>query len=410
MSEENVDIVVFGATSFVGQIICQYLVSHHPANGANSSVRWAMAGRSLAKLEGVRKQLGSGADGIPCWVADASDDAALRALCERSRVVLSTVGPYSRYGEGMIKACVESGTDYCDLTGEVQWIYRMLVKYEAQAKQSGARIVNASGFDSIPSDVGVYFLQQQAQAQFGVPCTTVNMRVKAAKGGISGGTAASMIQVSREVREDSSVRKVLANPFVLCTDGQQKPRQTSVRMPVKDGVSRAWLAPFIMEGINSRIVHRTNMLLDYAYGQDFRYNEAQMMGQGAKGWMGAHALTFGVGGMLMAAYFGPTRRLLEKHVIPAPGEGPTPEQQREGFYDIRFFGQTSTGQTCSVKVTGDQDPGYGSTAKMVSEAALCLACDIGPDKNGGFWTPASLMGDALIERLKARAGIEFITL
>lgn len=407
MEDQDFDVIVYGATSFVGQIICRYMVREY---GVDGDLKWAIAGRSANKLEHVKNALGESASQLPKIIADASNESALKALCAQTKVVLSTVGPYALYGEPLIRACVATGTDYCDLTGEVQWIYRMIKKYQSQAQLSGARIVNCCGFDSVPSDLGVFFLQQQAKAQFGAPCSVIKMRVKAAKGGVSGGTAASMMQVMREVKADSEVRSILRDPFALCFDDTQKPRQPQVMGAVRDTDSAGWLGPFLMEGINSRVVHRSNKLLGYAYGNDFCYSEAQMTGKGRKGWLAAQALTWGTGGVMLASAFGPTRWLLENYVMPAPGEGPSPAEQKNGFYDLRFWGETAQGDRLQVKVTGDQDPGYGSTAKMVSEAAVCLAKDAETRQEGGFWTPSSVMGEALLERLQQRAGLVFTEL
>lgn len=406
MAEKSFDIVVFGATSFVGQIICQYLTDTY---GVNGEVKWAAAGRSLNKLEEVKASLGNIAKDLTLLKADADNPAELTALCEQAGVILSTVGPYALYGEPMVKACVESGTDYVDLTGETQWIRAMLLKYEKQAQISGARIVNCCGFDSIPSDLGVHFLQKQAQEKFGAPCTRVKMRVKAARGGASGGTIASMLNIVQEAAKDSELRKQLGNPYALCIDNAVgSARQPDVKSATKDDDFNAWLAPFVMAAINTRVVHRSNALLGGGYGNDFAYDEAMLTGAGTKGWLAAQGITGAMGGFVVAAAIKPTRWLMEKFVLPAPGEGPTPEEQLNGFYDIRFHGKTAAGEEIRTKVTGDRDPGYGSTAKMITESALCLNSDIPRDQiGGGFWTPATALGDQLIDRLEAKAGVHF---
>lgn len=406
MAEKSFDIVVFGATSFVGQIICQYLTDTY---GVNGEVKWAAAGRSLNKLEEVKASLGNIAKNLTLLKADADNPAELTALCEQAGVILSTVGPYALYGEPMVKACVESGTDYVDLTGETQWIRAMLLKYEKQAQISGARIVNCCGFDSIPSDLGVHFLQKQAQEKFGAPCTRVKMRVKAARGGASGGTIASMLNIVQEAAKDSELRKQLGNPYALCINNAVgSARQPDVKSATKDEDFNAWLAPFVMAAINTRVVHRSNALLGGGYGNDFAYDEAMLTGAGTKGWLAAQGITGAMGGFVVAAAIKPTRWLMEKFVLPAPGEGPTPEEQLNGFYDIRFHGKTAAGEEIRTKVTGDRDPGYGSTAKMITESALCLNSDISRDAvGGGFWTPATALGDKLVDRLEAKAGVHF---
>ena len=399
-------LIVFGATSFVGQILSRYLYQRHGAGGALS---WALAGRSQSKLRELRDQLGAGAAALPLIVADAADEAALMAMCQRTRVVVSTVGPYALYGSPLVKVCAETGTDYCDLTGEVQWISRMIKAHEATAKKTGARIVHCCGFDSMPSDLGVHFLQQQAQQRFGQPCTQVRLGIKSLRGGFSGGTVASLMNAVQESIQDPAVRKLMANPYAVCPDeGASGVRQANVSFAEYDPDARSWLAPFVMAGINTRIVHRSNALLGHAYGRDFRYDEAMLTGPGFAGRARAMSVAIGMGGFISLAVIPPTRWLLEKFVVPKPGEGPSPESQEKGGYDYRFIGKTADGKMLRVKVTGDRDPGYGSTAKMLGEAAACLALDIAKgDRAGGFWTPATVFGDRLIQRLVAHAGLTF---
>jgi short subunit dehydrogenase-like uncharacterized protein len=400
------DLVVFGATSFVGKILCRYLWEEF---GAHGELKWCAAGRSIEKLEELRSSLGSSAASLPLAVADAADEAALRMLCASTRVVVSTVGPYALYGEPLIKVCADSGTDYCDLTGEVQWIRRMLQRYEGTARRSGARIVNCCGFDSVPSDLGVHFVQGQAMQRFGVPCARIKMRVKAMRGGFSGGTVASLMNVVKEAAADRSLRQELADPYSLCppTDAPRV-RQPEVTSAEFDPDFNAWVAPFVMSGINTRIVQRTHALSEAAHGGSFAYDEAVLTGPGFKGRLASNATAVGILGFMLAAAMRPTRAVLEKFVLPKPGEGPSPEAQRAGFFDLRFLGMTADGQRLRARVTGDRDPGYGSTGKMLGQAAACLAADVGKAlKPGGFWTPATIFGDRLIERLTARSGLTF---
>jgi short subunit dehydrogenase-like uncharacterized protein len=406
MSSPSHDLIVFGATSFVGQILARYLAEEF---GAQGSLKWAMAGRSEQKLAALRNSLGLAAGRVPLVVADAADEAALRRLCESTRVVVSTVGPYALYGEPLVKVCAETGTDYCDLTGEVQWIRRMIRNYEPAARKSGARIVHCCGFDSIPSDLGVYFLQQQARRQFGAPCTTVKMRVKAMRGGFSGGTVASLLNVVKEAGANPALRKELANPYSICPEGYAPAvRQPNVKSAQYDADFEAWVAPFVMAAINTRVVQRSNALSKQAYGEEFRYDEAMLMGSGLQGRAAALGMAAGLGGFMVASALPPTRWALERFVLPAPGEGPSAEEQRKGFFDIRFLGTTDDGRSLRVKVTGDRDPGYGSTAKMLGQAGACLAQDFADSgRKGGFWTPATMFGDKLIDRLVAHSGLTF---
>ncbi|MBA4286209.1 MAG: saccharopine dehydrogenase [Xanthomonadaceae bacterium] len=398
--------VVFGATSFVGQILTRYLYQRH---GAGGEVKWAIAGRSTTKLDQLRQTLGADGRKLPMIVCDAADETALRELCRTTRAVVSTVGPYALHGSTLVKVCAETGTDYCDLTGEVQWIKRMIDAHEATAKASGARIIHCCGFDSIPSDLGVHFLQREAVASFGQPARRVKLRIKAFRGGFSGGTVASLMNVLREVSADPSLRKQLGNPYAIAPPtAAQRPRQPDVQFAQFDADTGGWLAPFVMAAINTRIVHRSNGLSGHAYGADFAYDEAMMTGTGLKGRLTAAGIAVGLGGFMLASAIGPTRQLLERYVVPKPGEGPSPKEQETGFFDLRFIGLTASGETLRCKVTGDRDPGYGSTAKMLGEAVACLAFDLPKhDLPGGFWTPATALGDKLIERLRAHAGLSF---
>lgn len=405
MTSPKHSLIVFGATSFVGQILCHYLLKHF---GAGGTLRWAIAGRSDAKLRGLREALGDKATELPLIVADAANEASLKRLCAQTRVVISTVGPYALYGEPLVKVCAESGTDYCDLTGEVQWIRRMITRYESAAQRSGARIVHCCGFDSIPSDLGVLFLQQQASKRFGQPCNKIKMRVKALTGAASGGTVASMINLVKEAASDAALRKELADPYSICPPNHGfTASQTDLKAAWYDPDFNSWIAPFVMGAINARIVHRTNALSKNAYGGDFLYDEAILTRPGLSGQIAAQGIALGVGGFLLATALPPSRWVIERFV-PKPGEGPSPIAQEKGSYDLRFFGTTAGGQMLSVKVSGEGDPGYGSTSKILGQAGACLALEIHKsDCRGGFWTPATVFGQRLIKRLQADAGLKF---
>lgn len=406
MAVKKYDLVIYGATSFVGQILTEYLYEHI---GLTRKVKWAIAGRSEVKLEALRDSLGEGASKLPILTADAGDQVALDAMCQKSRVMVSTVGPYMLYGELLVKACAENGNDYCDLTGEAYWIKLMIDKYAKVAKKSGARIVNCCGFDSIPSDLGVQFLQQAGKERYGSFFRQVKLRVKAMKGGASGGTIASMIEMIIAAKADPAVRSAMGNPYVLCPDKHTySNRQISVKGPVYDKDFGSWSAPFIMEAINARVVLRSNSLLKMAYGKDFSYGEAMLSGPGIKGRFTALGITLGLGAFAGGLILNPIRNLMQKYVLPKPGEGPSLQDQLNGYFDIRLHGQNKKGQQLMVKVTGDRDPGYGCTAKMLAQAGLCLAFDLPKeDKAGGFWTPATAMGEKLIPRLVSDAGMTF---
>jgi short subunit dehydrogenase-like uncharacterized protein len=401
MTDKNFDIIVYGATSFVGQIITRYMHEQF----SDGSIKWAIAGRSLSKLRMVSDSIGL--SGVELIVADAADENALVQMCARTTVVMSTVGPYALYGDLLVQVCATTGTHYCDLTGEPQWIRKMQSRHAADAKASGARIVHCCGFDSIPSDLGVHFLQRRALEQFGQPCDRISMRVVSIKGGASGGTIASMINMVKEAVSDAELRQELKDPYSLCPPGHGfSAPQPDVKIAY-DNVYGSWIAPFVMAGINTRVVHRSNALSSNSYGAEFRYEEAVVTGEGAKGKRTARAATWGMNALMVGLAVAPLRWLLETVVLPKPGEGPSEKAQLAGSFDLVFLGSTAKGDTMGCRVTGDRDPGYGSTAKMLSQAAACLAKDVPAEVAGGFWTPATIMGDVLIERLKAHAGLSF---
>ncbi len=402
-SDRPYDLVVFGATSFVGEILTRHLVERH---GSTGPLAWAIAGRNPAKLADVAERTRAGVEQI---VADAGSADDMADLVGKTRAVVSTVGPYATYGSELVAAAASAGTDYCDLTGEPHWMRRMIDEHGETAKASGARIVHACGFDSIPSDLGVWFLQQEAQARFGRPLQRVAMRVRTMKGGPSGGTLASMHNVMDELRADPSLRKVLMNPYSLAPEGMRSGvRQPDVRVPARDELFDQWVAPFVMASVNTKVVHRTNALLDHAYGADFAYDEATLMGPGPAGALKAGGLTAGLGGFMAASAVRPVRDLLTGRVLPAPGEGPSPEEQLAGRFDIRFRGRTDDGRTLASRVTGDRDPGYGSTGKMLGEAAVLLVDPAHRSEgSGGFHTPATALGNHLIDALRDHAGLTF---
>ena len=406
IAKPKCDVIVFGATSFVGKLITHYLWQQY---GLDGDLSWGIAGRSEARLQSLRSGLGEDAAALPLIVANADDEADLRAMCERARVIISTVGPYALYGETLVKACAESGTDYCDLCGEPQWIAKMAERYHDSAVASGARIVHSCGFDSIPSDMGVWYLQQQAQKSWGKPCQHIKMRVGKTKGGVSGGTVASMLNMAKEASADAALRKSLADPYSLCPpDHGFRARQSEQKIARYDRDFKQWSAPFVMAAINTRVVHRSNALLNKAYGDDFRYDESMLTGAGIKGSAIAAAIASGVATMMVGASLGPLRAGLERFVMPKPGEGPSPKQQREGFFKLNFLGHGSGGEKLRLRVTGKGDPGYASTAKMIGQAAACLAQDVShKDVPGGILTPASTFGDNLIDRLQQHADVKF---
>lgn len=381
------DLVVHGATGFTGRLVVEYLLRRYPAG---SGLRWAMGGRNAAKLAAVRDELGAPAD-TPLVVTDTGNPASLQALMEQTRLVLTTVGPYQLYGNELVAACASADVDYVDLCGEPAWMRQMIDAHEAAARASGARIVFSCGFDSIPFDLGVFMLQREMQARFGQPAQRVRGRVRKMKGTFSGGTAASLKATMAAAAAQPGVLELLRNPFSL-TPGFEGPRQPSGSKPMVDEVLGLWVAPFVMAAINTRNVHRSNFLLGHAYGADFVYDEMMVTGAGEKGEALANAVA--------------ADKSLGADDGPKPGEGPSREERESGFYDVLFIGTDTAGHSLRVGVKGDRDPGYGSTSKMITEAAVCLLQDA-PDTPGGIWTTAPAMGNALIARLKANAGLSF---
>lgn len=397
------DVIVYGATGFTGRLVAEHMLATY---GVGRDVQWAVAGRSKSKLEAVRREIGA-PESLPLVIADASNPASLASMANATRVIITTVGPYQLYGEPLVAACVAAGTDYVDLCGEPAWMAAMIAKYEARAKISGARIVFSCGFDSIPFDLGVTFLQQQSQERLGAPLSRVRGRVRSMKGGFSGGTIASLMATLEATKRDPAITKTLADPFAL-TPGFKGPAQPSGEKVEHDDVAGQWAMPFIMATINTKNVHRTNHLLGHTWGRDFVYDEMQLTGSGAGG--AKRAKAGARQGAIQNAMLGfpPTRALLRKFALPKPGEGPTKEERETGFYDVLFTGETDDGRAMRGHVKGDKDPGYASTSKMISESALCLARDVSRDETGGgVWTPGAALGSKLITRLEANAGLRF---
>ncbi len=401
--KRNFDIIVFGATGFTGRLVAEYLNSTYGVGGA---VAWAMAGRSLDKLAAVRGLIGA-TETLPLIAADATDAAALTGLVRQSRSIITTVGPYQRHGEALVTACAQAGTDYLDLCGEPVWMAKMIPALETPARASGARIVFSCGFDSIPFDLGVVFLQDEAHRRFGVPLSRVRGRVRVMKGGLSGGTVASLITTIEAMGRDPALARTLADPFAL-TPGFRGPAQPDDDSASYDELARSWTAPFIMAPINTKNVHRTNALRGHPWGRDFVYDERMLTGDGAKGERRARVLaaTARIQNVLLA--FAPARELLRRFALPRPGQGPSRRERETGRYELLFIGQTASGETLRGSVKGDRDPGYGSTSKIIAETALCLVNDTDRETTGGgVWTPGAAMGLKLVSRLQGRAGLTF---
>jgi short subunit dehydrogenase-like uncharacterized protein len=388
MSSAKLDIVVYGATGFTGRLVAEYLATHYKGD---ASLKWAMAGRSLDKLKAVREEIGAPAE-TPLIVADASDEASLKAMVAQTRSVITTVGPYQFYGEPLLAACVAAGTDYFDLCGEPVWMRQMIDKYEAAAKASGARIMFSCGYDSVPFELGTFFVQEEAKRVFGAPVARVKGRVRDMRGTLSGGTALSAKATFDAVAKDLSLVAILNDHFAL-TPGFTGPKQPKGNKPIVEEDLQSWAAPFMMALINTRNVHRSNMLMGFPYGKDFVYDEMVLTGPGEKGEANAKRVM-----AANAEKTGPN--------APKPGEGPSKEQREKGLFNLLYVAIAPDGRMVRAGVTGDRDPGYGSTSKMISECAVCLLRDAAEVK-GGIWTPGAAMQHRLIKRLVDHAGLTF---
>ena len=385
MSDKSFDVVIYGATGFTGKLVVEYMQEKY---GNDESVSWAIAGRSKEKLIAVSEDLKLGPN-VPHLLVDSNDTDSIVSMVQQAQCVLTTVGPYQLYGANILQQCVIHGVDYVDLCGEPGWMHEMITEHAEQAKETGARIVFSCGFDSIPFDLGVYFLQKEVIARHGQPASNVRGRVRAMNGEFSGGTAASLGATMASLKEKPELFEVLVNPFAL-SNGFTGPEQAQDSKPIYDDKLETWVAPFFMAPINTKNVHRSNALMDHLYGKDFCYNEMWIQGPGEEG-------------KAAAEFVGSMNPLAD---APAPGEGPSKESRENGNYDVLFCADLSDGSSLHASVSGDMDPGYGSTSKMIAESALCLVDDCS-ELSGGIYTPAPAMGEKLIVRLQASAGLTF---
>jgi short subunit dehydrogenase-like uncharacterized protein len=386
MSEREFDVIVFGASGYTGKLVAEYMGKEY---GNDESISWAIAGRNKDKLSSVKKDLNLN-ERVSIIEVDSTNKDSLDSMTSSAKCILTTVGPYQLYGSSLVQSCSENGTDYADLTGEPGWMYEMINAHQDTAKKSGARIVFSCGFDSIPFDLGVYFVQQAAQEKYGKPAKHVRGRVKAMNGEFSGGTIASLGATMATLKEKPELIQVLSNPFSL-TEGFEGPAQLDDSKVLLDEKLNMWVAPFVMAPINTKNIHRSNALLGHAYGEDFCYDEMMIAGEGEEGKQIADAMN--------------SSNPMGGDNLPQPGEGPSKVSREQGNYDVLFFADFDEG-SIEARVTGDMDPGYGSTSKMIAESALCLIQDC-EDLSGGMYTPAPAMGEKLIKRLTKNAGLTF---
>ena len=395
---KTLDLIIWGATGFTGQLVSQYINNTY----SNTNLKWGIAGRNKEKIFFIANKLKINDDKV--FIADSDNIESLIKLTSQTKVICTTVGPYAKLGTNLIEACISSGTNYCDITGETQWIRRIIDKYHKLAEQKSIKIINSCGFDSIPSDMGVYYSQKRIFEKTGEYASMINMRVAGAKGGISGGTYNSLSYVLEEARADSNVRKTLINPYGLNPVGKQTgPDKQDLQRVIFDKISNSWIAPFVMAGINTKIVRRSHALIDFKYGSDFSYDEAILTGRGVSGQIKGYLSLIPI--FLATRKKGSAIKNLVDYILPKSGEGPSETKRINGYYNLRFY-LTVGSKTYVSKVIGDMDPGYGSTSKMLAESGVCLALDKTPE-TFGILTPSSGLGDSLLKRLQENAGLTF---
>ncbi len=412
MSNSNraYDLVIWGATGVAGRLVAEHLTDHYDPG----DISLALGGRNEQKLEKTRSKLlseNSHWDTLSIVLGDATKPETLLDIAQDTSVICSTVGPYTKYGTPLVEACIDAGTDYCDLTGEITWVREMIDRFHERAVESNTRIVHSCGFDSIPADLGTQLVQTHAVEMTGSPCRMVNIYLEDGRGGVSGGTMASMVELFRKVSTDPLAKETLSNPYSLAPneerDGIDSGAQSGPRF---DRLRGAWTAPSPMAIINERVIRRTNALLGYPYSREFTCSEVVATGNGMFGLMGAGGVSIGVAAATAGMQFGPTRETLSRFVFPDPGEGPTRKQIENGYFTIGLLGSGIAADGPFViegKVGADRDPGYGATAIMLGEAAMCLVrneCE--SPLSGGILTPASGIGQPLVERLR-KAGMTF---
>lgn len=395
------DIVLWGATGFTGKLVADYLARNYLDR--DRGVRLALAGRNEEKVQAVAGEIGK--PDLPIIVADSFDRASLDAMAARAEVVISTVGPYAKYGAELVAACVQAGTDYCDLTGESPFVRDMIDSHHDEAKRTGARIVHCCGYDSIPSELGTLMVQEAFKERHGRYADEVKMAAGETSGGMSGGTLASLLNLADELKENPQLRKVLGDPYALNPEGIRGPDKSDQSGVRFDKDFDMWTGPFLMAAVNTRVVRRGHALMGLPWGEGFRYSEVMTTGKGFQGWSRAAAFAAGIPAFVASVMFPLSRPFVLKR-LPEPGQGPSEETMAKGYFKSRFIA-LGDGQAVHGLVADRRDPGYGSTAVMISEAALCLALQGNElQSEGGILTPASAIGMPLIDRLRA-AGLTF---
>jgi len=403
-TDRQYDLVVWGATGVAGRLTAEYLTEQYTPD----ALSLAIGGRNEERLGSIASTLVDQSDewdDIPIVLGDANEPETLREMARQTQVVCTTVGPYTKYGTPLVEACVEAETEYCDLTGEVNWTREIIDEYHDAAVDADTRIVHSCGFDSVPADLGTLLAESFALEEFGEPCTEVRIYVDHVSGGVSGGTLASAAELFEAASKDPEVRKVLGNPYSLAPPGEREGVDPGEqRLPRKDPLRSSWTAPSPMAPVNERVVRRSNALLEYPWGRDFRCQEVIPTGRGLVGAATAGAISGGLGLFTLGMTFGPTRSALKRFVFPDPGEGPSEAQMEKGHFKVRTRGRGTNEDrpfTVDAVIEADRDPGYGGTARMLGESAMCLVeDDTDSPLTGGVLTPASAIGEPLAERLR----------
>lgn len=404
-SDREYDIVVWGATGVAGRLVAEYLTEQYPP----TELSLALGGRNADRLDTVEATLvdrSTDWSEIPTVIGDATDAESLRAIANSTRVVCTTVGPYTTYGTPLVEECIEAGTHYCDLTGEINWIRETIDAYHDEAVEAETRIVHSCGFDCVPADIGTLLVQSFAAEEFDAPCERVRIYVEDVSGGVSGGTMASFAELYEAASNDPVARETIKNPYSLSPPGEREgPDPGEQRRPRNDQWRSSWTAPSPMAPVNERVVRRSNALFGYPWGQGFRCTEVMTTGRGVGGAARATMIAGGLGLFSASMSVSPLRSGLQRFVFPDPGEGPTSEETEQGHFLVRVLGR-GTGEDGSFTIEGaigaDWGPGYGATARMLGESAMCLLRDdVDSPFEGGVLTPASAIGMPLVERLRS---------
>ena len=397
-AQKKLDLVIWGATGFTGQLVCEYIANSYDSKDLN----WTIAGRNEKKLLKLKNRLNIKNSIL---IGNSNDKSSLEEICGKTKVICSTVGPYALFGTNLIHACIKMKTNYCDISGETQWIRKVIDTFHEKAKKQKIKIVNSCGFDSIPSDIGVYFCQSNYYKENGEYANEIKMRVAGTKGGFSGGTYNSLTNVIHEASLNKTVRKILNNPYGLNPINEQSgPDKKDLNSVKYDNEAKSWIAPFVMAGINTKIVRRSNALLNYKYGKSFLYSEALLVGNGILGKIKGYLSLIPI--LMVIQKKGSIIKKIVDFFVPKAGQGPSKKERENGFFSLKFYFGNNR-RKYLAKVTGDMDPGYGSTSKMLAESAICLALDDPLNKNYGVITPSVAFEESILQRLQNNAGLNF---